>query len=63
MPQLLEQPITTIDYGEAYSKTNQNYDWTSEKKFLHFTITQPGSTAHGLLWSSLSWTQHPYIPF
>jgi hypothetical protein len=32
---LLEQPFAAIDYGEANSQANQDYDWTSEKEFLY----------------------------
>lgn len=43
-PQLLEQPLAAIDYGETDSEANQNYEWASEKKFPHYT------TKLGSLW-------------
>jgi len=32
---LLEQTPAAVNYGEANCQTNHDYDWTSEKKFLH----------------------------
>lgn len=33
-PHLLEQPFTAVNYGESNRQANQDYDWTSEQKFL-----------------------------
>ena len=32
---LLEQPLAAVDYSEANSQADQDYDRTSEKELLH----------------------------